>query len=262
MRISAALIARDAQHHRGWGLGSKILEILSRKPFAVIGHRGASGLAPENTLASFSKAIEVGSDMVELDVQLTSDGVAIALHDEDLKRVAGLDINVRRKTYAEISSIRIRGEPIPRLEDVLRLCVERVGVLIEIKVSGDEGYVIDTIKSLGAVDWVAIISFSEEPLRRVKKAMPSIPVGIIYTQPPGKIVDAKREGFEMALPRYPLATQRSIELAHRLGIKVIAWTVNDEKWVRELASRGVDGITTDYPDMAVRVRENLSKSNS
>jgi Glycerophosphoryl diester phosphodiesterase len=113
----------------GMGLATKILEILSRKPFAVIGHRGAAGLAPENTLASFSKAIEVGSDMVELDVQITSDGVVIAMHDEDLKRLAGLDINVRRKTYGEISSIRIRGEPIPRLEDVLRLCVEKVGVL-------------------------------------------------------------------------------------------------------------------------------------
>jgi glycerophosphoryl diester phosphodiesterase len=130
--------------------------------------------------------------MVELDVQITSDGVVIAMHDEDLKRLAGLDINVRRKTYGEISCIRIRGEPIPRLEDVLRLCVEKVGVLIEIKVPGDEVYVIDTIKSLGAVDWVAIISFSEEPLRRVKKALPSIPVVIIYMQPPGRVVDAKR----------------------------------------------------------------------
>lgn len=245
----------------GMGLATKILEILSRKPFAVIGHRGAAGLAPENTLASFSKAIEVGSDMVELDVQITSDGVVIAMHDEDLKRLAGLDINVRRKTYGEISSIRIREEPIPRLEDVLRLCVEKVGVLIEIKVPGDEVYVIDTIKYLGAVDWVAIISFSEEPLRRVKKALPSIPVGIIYMQPPGRIVDAKREGFEMALPRYPLATTRSIELAHRLGIKVVAWTVNEEKWVRELASRGIDGITTDYPDMAVRLRDTISKTH-
>jgi glycerophosphoryl diester phosphodiesterase len=65
----------------------------------------------------------------------------------------------------------------------------------------------------------------------------------------------------MALPRYPLATMRSIELAHRLGIKVVAWTVNEEKWVRELASRGIDGITTDYPDMAVRLRDTISKTH-
>ncbi len=239
---------------------SKILEALARKPFAVIGHRGAAGLAPENTLAAFSRAIDLGSDLVEVDVQVTSDGVAIAMHDEDLKGVAGLDINVRSSTYERLSSIRIRGEAIPRLEDVLRLCVDKVGILVEIKVPGDEMHVIDVIRALGAEKWVAIISFYEEPLKRMKKTSPTIPVGIVYMQPPGKILDAKREGYEMVLPRYGLATTKSIGLAHKLGIKVVAWTVNEEKWVRELASRGIDGIASDYPDMVIRVKNTISRT--
>lgn len=101
---------------------SKILEALARKPFAVIGHRGAAGLAPENALAAFSRAIDLNSDLVEVDVQVTSDGVAIAMHDEDLKGVAGLDINVRSSTYERLSSIRIRGEAIPRLECSEAMC--------------------------------------------------------------------------------------------------------------------------------------------
>jgi len=236
---------------------NRVLERLSRRPFAVVAHRGGAGLAPENTLAAFSKAIELGSDLVEVDIQVTADGVAIASHDEDLRRVAGLDINVRRRSYGELSSVRIKGEPLPRLEEVLSLCAGRVGILVEVKVPGDEAYAIDAIKAAGASEWAAIISFHEEALRRAKKAYPAIPVGIVYAQPPGKIVDAKREGFEIALPRYQLATPRAVELAHRLGVRIVAWTVNDEKWVRELGSRGVDGVATDYPDMALRVRRAL-----
>ncbi len=234
-----------------------VLERLSRKPFAVVGHRGAPSLAPENTMSSFLKAIEVGADLVELDVQVTIDGVAIALHDEDLSRVAGVGLSARRSRFRDLQEIRIKGERIPSLEDVLRTVADRAGVLLEIKVPGDEDIAIDIVRKVGVEKRVAVISFHEGALLNAKRRLSTIPCGIVYSQPPGKIIDAKKAGFEVVLPRYPLATQKAIDLAHRLGIRVVAWTVNDEKWVLELAGRGVDGIASDYPDMVVKVRSSL-----
>lgn len=228
----------------------------------MIGHRGAPSLAPENTMLSFLKAVEVGVDLIELDVQVTIDGVAIALHDEDLSRVAGVGVNARRSRFRDLQEIRIRGEKIPSLEDVLRMVADRVGTLLEIKVPGDEDIAIDVVRRVGVEKRVAVISFHEEALLNAKKRFPTIPCGIVYSQPPGKIIDAKKSGFELVLPRYPLATQKAVDLAHRLGIRVVAWTVNDEKWVLELSGRGVDGIASDYPDMAVKVRSSLLGARS
>lgn len=239
---------------------NQVLRALSRKPFAVIGHRGAAGLAPENTMSSFLKAVEIGADLVELDVQVTLDGVAVALHDEDLRRVAGVDLNVRRSSYRDLSGISIGGEKIPTLEEILRIFAEKIGILIEIKIPGDEDVVIDVVKRSGAEEKVAVISFHEEVLASVKKRLPRIPCGIVYSKPPGKIVEAKRAGLEIVLPRYPLATQKAVDLAHRMGIRVVAWTVNDEEWIMELARRGVDGIASDYPDIAVRIRSSLRRN--
>jgi len=236
-----------------------VMRRLGRRPFAIIGHRGAAGLAPENTIAGVLRAIEAGCDLVEIDIQVTSDGVAIALHDEDLRRVAGVDINVRRARYSDLSGISISGERIATLDEILSKVIDRVGVLIEVKTPGDETIALDVVKRVGAVDRIALISFHESVLNNSKRSMPTIPLGIIYAQPPGKIVEAKKSGYQLALPRYPLATVKAIELAHRLGLKVIAWTVNDDKWVRELASRRIDGIATDYPDMVYRVREELQR---
>lgn len=236
---------------------NEVMRRLGNRPFAIIGHRGAAGLAPENTIAGVLKAIDAGCDLVEIDIQVTLDGVVIALHDEDLRRVAGVDMNARRVRYRDLSGVTISGERIATLEEILSKVVDRIGVLIEVKTPGDETLALEVVKRVGAIDRVALISFHESVLNNAKRTVPTIPLGIVYAQPPGKIVEAKKSGYQLALPRYPLATVKAIELAHRLGLKVIAWTVNDEKWVRELASRGVDGIATDYPDMAYRVRKEL-----
>ncbi|MGB9730275.1 MAG: glycerophosphodiester phosphodiesterase [Thermoprotei archaeon] len=238
---------------------NQVLEKLSMKPFAIISHRGGAGLFPENTLLAFKKSIELGVDLIETDVQVTKDGIPIALHDEDLKRIAGINISVRKSLSTEIFNIKIRGERIPSIEDVLRLCVDHVGVLIEIKVPGDENIIGDVIKSVGAQKWVSLISFYEQPLQNFRKILPEIPLGIIYYQPPGKILDAKKIGLELVLPKYILATINTINFAHKLRLKVIAWTVNDEKWIKELHYRGIDGIATDYPDIAIKIKRSLTK---
>lgn len=237
---------------------NNILEKLSIKPFAVVSHRGGAGLFPENTLLAVKKSIELGVDLIEIDTQITKDGIPIAFHDEDLKRIAGINISVRKTFYSDILNIKIQGEHIPSIEDILRLTVDHIGVLIEIKVPGDEIIVGDVIKSVGAQKWVSLISFYQEPLQNFRRILPEIPLGIIYYQPPGKILDAKKVGIEIVLPKYTLATKNAIEFAHKLKLKTIAWTVNDEKWMKELYIREIDAIATDYPDRAIKVKNSLT----
>ncbi len=232
-----------------------VVERLSRKPFAIVGHRGAAGLAVENTLAAIRAGIEAGVDAVEVDVQATSDSVPVLSHDEDLRRVAGLDVNVRRMRFEELRRIRVRGEPIPSLEEALSLVDGRVAVLVEVKNPADTGLVIDVVKSMGAVGWTAIISFHDEAVAEASRS--GLVTGLIYARPPGRIVDAKKLGCRIVLPRYNLATAKAVAFAHRLGLIVVAWTVNDERLARRLVETGVEAIASDRPDILARLRESL-----
>lgn len=231
---------------------NKVLEALSRR--AVVGHRGFPLRAPENTIASFKAAIEAGVDIVEMDVQRSLDGVVFLLHDDDLARLAGVGLRVREAKWAEISRHRIRGEPIPTLEDVLRFIDGRVGVLIEVKHSEDSAAVREVIARAGAASWVAVISFYAEALRPLRGLAP---LGLIYARPPGVIAEAKREGFDIVLPQYRLATERAVSFAHKLGLRIIAWTINDEVAMEEAWRRGVDAVASDNAELAVKVKRRL-----
>ena len=236
-----------------------VLDALSRRPFAVIGHRGAAGLALENTLTAFKKALEVGVDIVEFDIQLTADGIPVLLHDETLERIAGLHVNVRNTSFSELKNVTLPGgEKIATLEELLALDAGRLPLFIEIKHPGDTSRVLEVIAREKAIDYVAIISFHEEALRIARERLPSIPRGLIYATPPGKIVEAKKLGCNIVLPRYTLATEKAVAFAHRLGLKVVAWTVNDVTTAVRLVKRNVDGIASDYPDRIVELRKKLS----
>lgn len=231
---------------------NKVAEALSRR--AVVGHRGFPKRAPENTLASFRSAVEAGVDIVEMDVQRSADGVVFVLHDDNLKRLAGAEVDVRRAPWALISQYKIGGEPIPTLEDALRMLDGRTGVFVEIKHPEDSEYVKDVIKSTGAMAWAAAISFYPEALRPLRDL---VPLGLIYSRPPGAVEVARREGFNFVLPHYRLATERAAAFAHRLGLMVIAWTINDEDDMRTTWRRGVDAVASDDAELAVRVRREL-----
>ncbi|MEM1649471.1 MAG: glycerophosphodiester phosphodiesterase family protein, partial [Sulfolobales archaeon] len=151
---------------------NRVLMKLSEKPFAVIAHRGGSGLAPENTLLGVQRSLEVGSDLIEIDVQITLDRIAVVFHDEDLRRIAGINASIREMKYSDLSDIKINGEKIPTLEEVLSFSIDRIGVLIEVKKPGDEIHIMDLVRRLDASQWIAIISFHTEVLRNVKRLDP------------------------------------------------------------------------------------------
>jgi len=235
----------------------KILSLLSVKPFAIIGHRGAAGLARENSLRALEEAIRWGAEIAEFDVQVTRDGVPIASHDETVLFDDGVRASVRALSLAELKTRSVGGEPIPTIEDIVEHARGRIGLFLEVKVPEDTQTVIGLVKRLKAVEWTAIISFHESSVAQATAA--GLVTGLVYSKPPGKIVECLRLKCRIVLPRFNLATEKSIAFAHRSGLKVVAWTVNDQKLARELAARGVDGIATDYPDVIASLRKGMGK---
>ncbi|WP_457621168.1 glycerophosphodiester phosphodiesterase [Persephonella sp.] len=233
-----------------------ILELLSKKPFSVIGHRGAKGRKPENTISAIEFAIDCGVDVVEIDIRSTRDGELILLHDPDFKRVSGKDISPSQLDYRFIKeNITIHGEPVATLNEAIEAVKNRVGLFVEIKEVETVEKTVETIKKFRCEDQTAVISFYEEAISKVKKLLPEITTGLIYADPPGKIIEAKKLKAGIVLPGYWLATEKAVDFAHRMGLKVVSWVVNDEEHLKIAVSRKIDAIATDYPDLIVKLRE-------
>ncbi|MDM7274810.1 MAG: glycerophosphodiester phosphodiesterase [Thermoprotei archaeon] len=229
-----------------------IREYLSRKPFSIVGHRGAAGLARENTLKALKEALKAGADVVEFDVQSTRDGALVASHDDIIVSDDGGRVSIRGSTLGDLRRVRVGGEEVPLVDYVLEEARDRVGVFLEVKHVEDSKAVVDKVAQLNSKEYVAIISFHETPLVEARTA--GITTGILYFKPPGRILDCPRIGCSIVLPRFNLATEKAVNLAHKLKLIVVAWTVNDVDTMKTLVARGVDAIATDYPNKARELR--------
>lgn len=237
-----------------------ILEKLSVKPFAIIGHRGAKGVKPENTIAAIEYGIKSGADIVEIDIRRTKDGQLILLHDKDFKRLTGRAIPPSQVDFDFIrENITIDGEPVATLDEALQTVNGKSGLFIEIKEPETTQDIVNKVFEHSAQGWVAFISFYEEALEQVKQIDSSLITGLIYMRPPGKILEAKDINCEFVLPYYKLATEKAIRFAHRLKLKVVSWVINDKETAEIFAERDSDGIATDYPDLMVKWREEIKR---
>jgi len=236
----------------------EIIERLSVKPFSIVGHRGAAKEKPENTLISFEYAIELGVEIVECDVRETKDGELIISHDENLKRLIGIDVKISDLNLEEIKRFRIENEPIPTLKEVLALVQNKCGLFIEIKEPPSTEKVIKAIKeTTKSTDWLAVISFYEEALKLVKTIDPKITTGLIYSKPPGKIIEAKKLKCELVLPSWKLSTEKAVSFAHKLKLKVVSWTVDDDTSLQKCLNAKSDAIATDIPSWLIEERKKL-----
>lgn len=208
----------------------------------LVGHRGVPELELENTLQSIEKAIELGAHVVEVDIQRTRDGVFVLSHDDNLLRVFGVGLNIRDASWEEVAKVQKNGYHPARLEEALELVKGKVGLFLEIKHPEDAEGVYKKVLEYKAEEWTAIISFYPQALEVLRG---KITTGLVYSKPPGMIPEAKKLGCLFVLPKYGLATQKAVDFAHRLKLKVVAWTVNDPQKAKELFERGVDGIATD-----------------
>lgn len=241
-----------------------------------IGHRGASGegLAPENTLAAFELAIELGVDLIELDVQQTGDGRLVVVHDATLDRTTDLSGPVSDKTLAEIRrgdagswfSPRFRGERVPLLEEVLELAHRRVLTLVEIKARHIAERVVQVVEEMGAEDQVVIQSFVPQTVRRVKLLAPALPAALLVSTLPTtpariRVRRLAREVLEAGANAvgiwHTALTPALLEEMRQRSIGVWAWTVDDEIVMRDLALMGVQGLITNYPDRLNQVLQEL-----
>jgi len=236
----------------------------------VIAHRGASMYAPENTLAAFELAIEMGADAIELDTMLTADGIPIVIHDHSLDRTTDGIGSVSSKTVAELKlldagsafDIRFAGERIPTLEEVFSAVGKKIMINVELKnyVSPFDRLpeiVADLVREKCLTDRILLSSFNPIALLKAKRASSEIRrAALIGTGP--KFVS----GFIKTFTDYyalhqevSLVSKGNIITQHAAGHKVNVWTVNEESVMMELLSMGVDGLITDAPDIAKKVIE-------
>ncbi len=228
------------------------LSCLVRKVL-VIGHRGACGYYPENTLLSLRKAVEMGVDAVEFDVRSTRDGVIVLFHDEKLDRLLKIRGRLRDKTYSDLQRYTIRGEKIPTLQEALELLKRsKVNVVIEIKEPDITSKVLDIVDESGIEkDRILIVSFHHEIQHEVESR--GYRFGAIFVCRPKSLRNMfGNELPYVILPRHDMIDRGLVEEAHSLGVKVGTWVINDEEDLLKVLDLGVDMVASDYPDRIIR----------
>ena len=227
--------------------------------FMNIAHRGASAYAPENTFSAFDKALSLGVDQVELDVQFSEDGHIVVIHDDDLDRTTNGSGPVSAHTLAQLRSFdagswfgpEYAGERIPSLGEVLELYKVRLYLHIEIKGRG-EGLTqrtVDLVRGHGMVDSVSLTSFQEARLAEVWAYAPAIPSGwLVRDWDDSVIVKSKEMNLAMICPRADLVSPEFVDRLHRDGFLVRAWGVSTEELMKQVVEAGADGMTVNFPD--------------
>jgi len=193
-----------------------------------IGHRGARAYAPENTLASFKKALEIGVDAVELDVRKTKDNQLVVIHDADVKRTTNGEGLVSELALKEIKSFSAEGgEKIPTLEEVLGFLDKKVKVFVELKEMGIEEQVLSIVHAKKLEKNVVITSFLEDALKKVRELDKDIETGLIYAKHKNPIKAALELKANYLFALYRFTHTANVQKAHENGLKVIVWTINN-----------------------------------
>lgn len=233
-----------------------VVSILSRKPFAVVAHRGASSYEPENTLRAFRRAIDMEADMIEADVRLSKDGVPVVIHDESLDRTTGVSGLVRDYTVDELRKLNAGlGERIPLLSEVLEFVKDRIGFILEVKEVEASIPSLELVEEMGMMKQVLFASFHLDALRIIADSSRSAYLCFIYSKPGRQLFEARDVGCIAVAPHYRLLSVESVALAHRLRLKVNPWTIDDPEIAIRVIEMGADAITTNKPDIMVSLKK-------
>lgn len=233
-------------------------------------HRGGAGDWPENTMPAFAAAVALGYQHLETDVHVTADGTLLAFHDESLDRVTDRTGLIRELTWSEVSRARVDGrEPIPRLEDLLDAWPQ-VRINIDPKHESAVEPLAAAITRAGAIDRVCIGAFSDRRIARLRALLgPRLCTALgpravarlraaSFGAPSGRFQGACAQ-VPVGPPSAPLVDERFVRTAHRLGLDVHVWTIDDPDEMRRLLDLGVDGIMTDRPEVLKGVLESRSQ---
>ena len=227
-----------------------------------IAHRGASGSAPENTLAAFKKAIEIGVDAVELDLHGTADGEVVVIHDSSLDRTTNHDGPVNQTALKTIKradagawfAAEFAGEPVPTLTEALECIAEKTVAVLEIKDPLIAEAVVTKVRETETLNLTVIISFHTAVLQTVRALEPRIPTGWLIGSdndhvPPEQLCQQLGElGSSLLNVNHQLITAEFAYEVRRRGIALWCWTVDDIARMREMKAFGVQGITSNHPE--------------
>jgi glycerophosphoryl diester phosphodiesterase len=231
-------------------------EALARDGVLPFAHRGAGEVAPENTMAAFQGAVDQGFEVIETDIQTSRDGTLYTFHDDDLLRLAGVNRPIGALTDSEISALRVNEtHPIPRLKDVFEAFPDTMFNL-DAKTETTPKPLARLIKHMDRQDQVCIGAFRDRRIDTVLRDLgPDTCHGLGLARAAAFYLSARLHlglHFRAKCVQLPLhyyginlVTPRSIAHAHKIGLKLHVWTVNDAETMRQLIALGVDGIMTD-----------------
>jgi glycerophosphoryl diester phosphodiesterase len=242
----------------------------------VTAHRGASGLAPENTLVAFRRAIQQGADMIEFDVRMTADFHIVVHHDRDLKRTTGKSGKVWDKSLQEIRLMeagswfdkRFMGEPIPTLRQALEMMPDHIQLNIEVKTDGDkrkrlalEEVCILIIMEKKCEDRVMVSSFDHHFVARMHSLYPTIRTGALYMpvrdlrKSPSSI--GRKTGAKSFICDLKFLSEKMVRDARSRKMFIGTYVVNTSDQLQQAVGLGVDGVITDYPGKIVRLLDKM-----
>lgn len=242
---------------------------------AVAAHRGGALLWPENSLLAFRNALDLGVEYVETDVHLTADGEVVVMHDPTLERTStGLGA-LRERTLADLAPVRLKGgdgavtgEPVPTLARLLDLLApSRAGLLLEIKVDdrgrrypGIEEKVLASVRDRGLASRTLVMAFEPETVERIRELDPAAPTVLLIgrrqlggASAAEGVTRARALGAAAVGIQHRLVDAGVVAAARRAGLRVAAWTVNEEADIRRVIDLGVDVVISDRPDLAQRL---------
>jgi glycerophosphoryl diester phosphodiesterase len=240
-----------------------------RKPW-VIAHRGASGHAPENTMAAFQRAVELGVGFIETDIHLTRDAHFVAIHDATLDRTTNGRGGVHEYTLAELRKLdagkwfdrEFMGQQIPTLDEILAFSRKHdVIFYLEVKYDSALGMHSSLVASLNRAGDAArsiVISSDESTLAALRQVDGALMMGFLCDRAE---CDQPKTAIELGVrqicPRADLVTTDLVDAAHRLDLQVATWTVDEPAQIRQMVAAGVDGIMTNFPDRLQAILEDM-----
>jgi glycerophosphoryl diester phosphodiesterase len=235
---------------------------VSQRPPLVISHAACAGHAPENTLVGLRKALELGADAIEVDVQATADGVPVLMHDLTVVRTTDGTGPVATLTLVQIKALdagakacqgAFRGEPVPTLAEAMAVTRGRALLIAEIKAPGMEAAVAKAILEAEALEWASVCSFFPQSLEAVRAVEPRLPCALIL---PGEAMAlwpwwrnvCRRLSLQGVSVQHNALTARTVRSVQRAGLALYAWTVDDEDAIRRVLAMGVGGVVSNYPE--------------
>ena len=222
----------------------------------IIAHRGASAVAPENTIAAFQAAIDAGADGIEFDVRLSRDGVPVVIHDETLYRTHRIRRRVGETTLEELNNVDV-----PSVEQLFEL-FESSKLLLYLELKDTQISLIETccrlVEEHHLKDRVVFECFEHSALETVKRIDPTLKTAALFQPPTSFILKrAKAIGASEIALHYRLATMQLIDEAKLAGFKVVVWTVDERGWISRARARGVHALITNNPSALLAARDGV-----